>query len=178
MFPHCGILCFDLFNSFHYSPLPFYLPPPFSTALNTHPYILCLHRCYVLYYWCSIILFAFSSFPEFHTVVPLSQTYFIHKFAYGHACFCIYVYLLDLSSKYERNHMAFVFLSLIYFIQHEVLQIDKTKNISEYNNKCMYTCLLIFKYAIIHIYIKLEHDFKLFSPTSLHWLMNHSRFFL
>jgi hypothetical protein len=39
--------------------------PHFSTAFNTHPYILYLHRCYVLwYFWCSIIHFSFPWGPE------------------------------------------------------------------------------------------------------------------
>jgi hypothetical protein len=68
--------------------------PPFSTAFNTHPYILYFHRCYVLwYYWCSIIVFSFPSFPEFLRVVPLLQTCSTSEFVYDRACFCVYVYL-------------------------------------------------------------------------------------
>jgi hypothetical protein len=46
--PTMSILYFSLFNPFYYySPLSFYLS--FSTAFNTHPYILSLHiLCYVL----------------------------------------------------------------------------------------------------------------------------------
>jgi hypothetical protein len=41
------------------------LPPPFSTAFSTHPHILHLHRCDVLWYhWCSVILSSFPSFPS------------------------------------------------------------------------------------------------------------------
>jgi hypothetical protein len=61
------------------------------------------------YYWCSIILIYFPSFPKFHSVVPLLQTYSISAFIYDHACFCVYLYLLDLFSIYERKHVAFNF---------------------------------------------------------------------
>jgi hypothetical protein len=70
--PVVSRLYFGPFNPFHYSSLPLYLPPPFSTAINIHPYILYLHRCNVLrYYWCSFSFFSFPFFPEFHRVVPL-----------------------------------------------------------------------------------------------------------
>jgi hypothetical protein len=48
------ILYFDLFNSFHCSPLLLYLPPScFSATFNAHPCILFLHRCYIFQYcWC------------------------------------------------------------------------------------------------------------------------------
>jgi hypothetical protein len=119
-----GVFYSGPFNAIHYSPLPLYLPPPsFSTAFNTHPYILYLHRCYVLwYYWCSIILFSFPSIPEFHTVIPLLLTCSTYGFVYGHTCFYVYVYLLDLSSMCDRKHAALVFLSLAHFTYHDVLQ--------------------------------------------------------
>jgi hypothetical protein len=53
-----------------------------------------------------------SSFPEFHRVVPLLQTWSTYEFVYDHACLYVYAYLLDLSSSYERNHVDFVFLLL------------------------------------------------------------------
>jgi hypothetical protein len=34
---------------------------------------------------------------------------------YYHVCYHVYVCILDLSSTYERKHVAFVFLSLAYF---------------------------------------------------------------
>jgi hypothetical protein len=56
------------------------------------------------------------SFPSYsHRVAPLLQTCFIYKFIHDHVWFCVYVYVLDLSSTYERNHVTFVFLSLAYF---------------------------------------------------------------
>jgi hypothetical protein len=58
--------------------------------------------------------FSFPSFPGFHRVILL-QTCSTYQFVYEHACFYIYVYLLDLSSTYERKHVAFVFLNLAYF---------------------------------------------------------------
>jgi hypothetical protein len=90
------------------------LPTPhFSTAFNTYPYTLYLHRCYALQYcWCSTILFSIPSFPKFHRVVPLWQICSTSVFVYDHVCFCVYVYILDLSSTYERKHVTFVFLRL------------------------------------------------------------------
>jgi hypothetical protein len=105
--PTLGIHYFGPFNPFHYSPLPLYFPPRFSTAFSTHPYILCLHRSYVLwYYWYSIILFSFPSFPEFHRAVPLLQTCSTSEFVYDHACFCVYVYFwIYLSCMRESMHL-------------------------------------------------------------------------
>jgi hypothetical protein len=48
----------------------------------------------------TIILFSFLTSLEFHRIVPVLQTY---KFVYDHVCFCVYVYLLDLFSTYERK---------------------------------------------------------------------------
>jgi hypothetical protein len=45
------------------------------------------------YYWCSVIRFSFSSFPEFHRVVPQLQTCSTLGFVYDLASFCVYVYL-------------------------------------------------------------------------------------
>jgi hypothetical protein len=45
------------------------------------------------YYWCSIILFSSSSFPKFHTVVPLLQTCSTPEFVHDHVWFCVYVFL-------------------------------------------------------------------------------------
>jgi hypothetical protein len=75
------------------------------------------------YDWCSIILFSFSSFPKFHRIVSLLKTCSTYEFVYYHACFCIYIYLLNLSSMYKRKHLAFGFLSQVYFTQYDVLQL-------------------------------------------------------
>jgi hypothetical protein len=67
--------------------------------------------------WCNItdalsFVFSFPSIPEFHRVVPLLLTCSSYEFVY--TCFCIYVYLLDLSRMREK-HVASVLLSLAYF---------------------------------------------------------------
>jgi hypothetical protein len=99
-----GICYFCPFNPFHYLPYLFTSHHHVSTAFSTHPYILYLHRCYILqYYWCSILLFSFPSFPKFHRVVPLLQICSTYEFVYCHACFYVYVCLLDLSSMYEKT---------------------------------------------------------------------------
>jgi hypothetical protein len=55
------------------------------------------------------------SSPKFQGVVRLLQTYSTYKCVNDHVCFCVYVYILDLSSTYERKHETFVFLNLAYF---------------------------------------------------------------
>jgi hypothetical protein len=90
------------------------LPPTsFFKSYQYNPYILYLHRSYV-YDITDALAFAFP-FPELHRVVPQLLTWSACEFVYDHDCFCAYVYLLDLSSTYERKHAAFVFLSLAYF---------------------------------------------------------------
>jgi hypothetical protein len=42
-------------------------------------------------------------------------TYSPCRFVCDHVLFCVHIYLLDLSSTYERKHLVFVFLSLAYF---------------------------------------------------------------
>jgi hypothetical protein len=94
-------------------PIPFLPHPQFSTAVNIYPHIFYLHRYYVLWHcWCSIILFYFPSFSEFHRAVSLLQTCSTYTFVYDHSCFCVYVYLLDLSSTYERKHVTIFFWTL------------------------------------------------------------------
>jgi hypothetical protein len=109
--PTVGIICFGLFNPFHYSLLPLHLPHPphFSTAFNTNPYILYL---YVVCDITSALSFFFSSFPKFHRVVPLLQTCSTSEFVYDHTCFCVYVYLWIYLPCMRKKHAAFVFLSL------------------------------------------------------------------
>jgi hypothetical protein len=52
--PSVGVLYFGLFNSFHYSPLPLYPPPPrVSTVFNTHPHILYLYIFFFLLFICA-----------------------------------------------------------------------------------------------------------------------------
>jgi hypothetical protein len=107
-----SLLYFDQFHPFHCSSLP--LPSHFP--LNICPYILYLHRYFILRYcWHSIIPLSFPSSPELHSVVPSLQTCSRYMFVYDSVCFCVYVYLLDLFSIHERKHVAFIFLSLAYF---------------------------------------------------------------
>jgi hypothetical protein len=73
MYAHCDCTLLWIIQSL---PLLFLIPLPptsyFSTAFNTHLYVVYFHRCYALqslqYYWCSIILFSFPSFPLLHSV--------------------------------------------------------------------------------------------------------------
>jgi hypothetical protein len=57
----------------------------------------------LLIYYHSLFL---SILALLHRVFPLLQS-FTHEFVYDHVWFCLYVYLLDLSSMYERKHATF-----------------------------------------------------------------------
>jgi hypothetical protein len=48
------------------------------------------------YYWYSIILFSFPSYPEFHRIVPLLQTWSTSEFVYDHASF-VYMFMFGCS---------------------------------------------------------------------------------
>jgi hypothetical protein len=76
----------------------------FSTAFNTYIYIFYLHRCYVLYYWCSVILFSLPSFPEFHSIVPLLQTCFMYEFVFDHSCF-VHIFIFWIYFPHMRENM-------------------------------------------------------------------------
>jgi hypothetical protein len=121
--PTMSIPYFGPFNPFHCSPLPLYFRPLIFNSfqyLSLYPLpsqMLCFSVLLIL------ILFSFPSFPKSHRVVPLLQTCSTYEFIYAHICFCGYVYLLGLSSMYNRKHTDFVFLSLAYFTQHDVLQL-------------------------------------------------------
>jgi hypothetical protein len=103
--PTVIILYFGLFNPFHWSVL--YTPPPFFNSfqcLSLYPppsQMLCITILLMLYR----SLFP-SSFPEFHSVVLILQACSTYMFAYDHVCFCVYVYLLGLSSTYERKKFS------------------------------------------------------------------------
>jgi hypothetical protein len=89
-------------------PYPFISHLPFSTAFSTHPYNLYLHRCYVLYYWCLMILFFFPSFPKFHRVVPLLQTCSTFEFINDHAFF-VYMLIFWMYLPYMKENIWFLF---------------------------------------------------------------------
>jgi hypothetical protein len=70
-----SVLYFGPFNSFHCSPLPFYLlpPPHFSIAFNKYLYILYLHRCFtILLMLCFtlLLILCHSLFLSFFPRVP------------------------------------------------------------------------------------------------------------
>jgi hypothetical protein len=70
-----NLLYFGPFNPFHYSLTPS-LPSPFSAAFSIHPYVLCLHRCYVLRYCGCSVLFLFS-FPELQSTSTVRNMFYI-----------------------------------------------------------------------------------------------------
>jgi hypothetical protein len=88
--PVVSILYFGLFNPFHYSSLPLYLPAPPFQPLSIHILIFPTFTSYVMwYYWCSIIFPSFPSFSEFQRVVPLLQMSSTYEFIYDHFCCCV-----------------------------------------------------------------------------------------
>jgi hypothetical protein len=97
MYVHCG---FTLHWSVQSLPLLSLTSLPSTTHfqhLSIHILIFSTFMSYVmLYYWCSIILFYFHSSPKFQGS-SLLQTCSTSEFVYDHACFCAYVYPLDLS---------------------------------------------------------------------------------
>jgi hypothetical protein len=66
------------------------------------------------YYWCSIILSSFPSFPEFHRVVPLLQTCSTYEFVYDNACL-VYMFIFWIYLPHMRENVVCVFLRLDYF---------------------------------------------------------------
>jgi hypothetical protein len=109
----CTILC-SVQPSLWLSPSFSLLPLLFNSFQSVSLCHLPAQMQYILIFLISILFF-FSSFPKFHKIVPLLQTCSLYKCAYDHVCFCVYIYLLDLSSTCERKHVSFVFLSLAYF---------------------------------------------------------------
>jgi hypothetical protein len=104
-----GIFYFGPFKPFYTLPYPFtsHLPSIFQ-LFSTYILISSTVTSYVMqYYWCSVILFYFPSFPKFHRIVLLLQTCPTSEFVYHHVCFHIYVYFLALYSTHERKHAAF-----------------------------------------------------------------------
>jgi hypothetical protein len=85
--------------------LPYPLPPTcyFSTSVNTHPYILCHHRCYILqYYPCSIISLFLSPLPrvpQVHSTV--SHVFYIWVLC-EHACFVYFIFWTYLPHRREK----------------------------------------------------------------------------
>jgi hypothetical protein len=76
----------------------------FSTAFSTRPYILDLHRCYVLwYYWGCGILLSLPSFPEFRRAGLLLQTHSTYTLVCGHVWFlCMFTFWIYLPHMGEN----------------------------------------------------------------------------
>jgi hypothetical protein len=88
-----SILYFGQFNSF---PYPFPLTPIFQCYQYISLYPLPSQILYIMILLTLYHSFSCPSFPKFHSVVPLLQTYSTYMFVYDHVCFCVYSYLLDL----------------------------------------------------------------------------------
>jgi hypothetical protein len=75
MHAHCGCALLWSIQRLPLLSLTPLLPTPhFSRYFNTHPISSTCTSYVMRYYWCSIILFSFPSFSEFHIVVTLLQT--------------------------------------------------------------------------------------------------------
>jgi hypothetical protein len=93
--PTVGVLYFGLFNPFHNSPPPLYPPRPhFSTAFNTHPCILYLHKmsCFMILLTLYHSLFL-PLLPQLHSVAPLLRTCSRLSLYITMLVLCVYVYL-------------------------------------------------------------------------------------
>jgi hypothetical protein len=87
------------------SPLHFLvlLPYPVLTVFSLFPCILFLHRCDIFHYH---LLFFFPSFPSY--LVSSTSPNFGYIFCmYLHVYITLFVFDLDLYSRYERKHAAF-----------------------------------------------------------------------
>jgi hypothetical protein len=88
------------------------LPPPVIQQLSVCIIMFLSVQMRSQYCWLS---FSFlSSLPTLHSVVRCCQ-HILPVDVYIMFVFCVYLYLLDLLSKYRRKHVAFVFLYLAYF---------------------------------------------------------------
>jgi hypothetical protein len=107
--PTEGVLYFGLFNSFEYSPLPLYLMPTIFQKLSIYSFISSTITSYVMwYYWCSIILFSFPSFPKFQSLLQTCST---SEIVYDHTCFCVYVYFCIYLPHMRENTWLLCFWS-------------------------------------------------------------------
>jgi hypothetical protein len=105
--PSVGMLYLGLFSPFKYSPLSLCLLLSIFQQFSVHILISSTFTSYGMwYYWYSITLFSFPSFPKFHRVVPLLQTSSTFEFVYDHACFYMYIYLwICLPHMRENMHL-------------------------------------------------------------------------
>jgi hypothetical protein len=89
-----SVFYFVRFNPFKYSSLSLCFLSPVFQQFSIHIIISSTLTSYGMwYYWCSVILFSFPSFPKYNRLVPLLHKYSTPEFACDHACSCIYVYL-------------------------------------------------------------------------------------
>jgi hypothetical protein len=96
--------------------LPHLFPPiPYdSIAFSTYP--TCTSTCTDVMHLILLMLILLFSFPSSQVpreVAPL-QICSTYKCVCDRVCFCVYIYLLELSSTYERKHVVFVFQNLYY----------------------------------------------------------------
>jgi hypothetical protein len=88
------------------TPLP---PIPLFQQLSIPTLISSTFTDVMFYNIVDALSFSFLSFPEKHRVVSLLQTCSTFEFVYDHACFCVYVFLLDLYSMYDTKYVANIF---------------------------------------------------------------------
>jgi hypothetical protein len=99
MHPHCGFTLLWFIQPLPLLSLTFYLPLPIFQQLSTHILLSSTLTDVVFYNIVDDLSYSsFISFPEFYRVVSLLQISSIYEFVYEHACFYVYVYLLDLFS--------------------------------------------------------------------------------
>jgi hypothetical protein len=106
--PSVSIFYFGPFNPFHSFVLLLYLPLFIIQEFSVHILISSTFTDVMFYDVVDTLSFFF--FLKFYSVVSVLQICFACEFLYDHAYFCVYVYILDLSSTYK----VFVFLLLFF----------------------------------------------------------------
>jgi hypothetical protein len=123
-------LFFGLLNSVHYLPLPHF------SKFSIH---ILISSTFTDVMFCDIGDALLFFFPEFHRVVILLQTCSAYKFIYDHACFCVHVYLLDLSSQNMRPLSFWAWLTSPNMMSSNCMHLQSTCHRLRNTPLCIYT---------------------------------------
>jgi hypothetical protein len=82
--------------------------------LSTHILISSTFTDVMFYDIVDALLFSFPFSPSYRAVLLL-QICSTYEFVYDHVYYCVYVYLLNLCSTFDRKHAAIVFKNGAYF---------------------------------------------------------------
>jgi hypothetical protein len=99
-----NMLYFDHFIPLCYSALPLPSCPPLFSSFQYLSLCPLPAQMWNISTLLAIVLSSFPSSPEFNSVVLPLNTCSACGWVDDSVCFCVYVYLLDLSSTYEKKH--------------------------------------------------------------------------